>query len=42
LEEAVKTVMNMVPNDMELYRRRLNNYEGINFDFFQPLEILRG
>lgn len=34
--------MNMVPNDMELYRRRLNNWEDVHFDFFQPLEVLRG
>jgi hypothetical protein len=42
LEEAVRTIMNMVPHNMDLWRRRLNGFEGEHFDFFQPMENLRG
>ena len=42
LEESVKTIMNMVPHNLSLWRRRLNGSEGLHFDFFQPMENLRG
>jgi len=32
----------MVPHDLGLWRKRLNNSEGVLYDFFQPLECLRG
>ena len=32
----------MVPQDMNVFRRKLSCTESINFDFFQPLENLRG
>jgi hypothetical protein len=42
LEQSVRTVMNMVPHNMDVFRRVLNNTDHIKFDFFQPLENLRG
>ena len=42
LEESVRTIMNMVPHNMGLWRRRLNNTQDVHFDFFQPMENLNG
>ena len=42
LEQSVRTLMNMVPHNMDVFRRVLNNTDHIKFDFFQPLENLRG
>lgn len=35
-------MMNMVPHDMQTWRTHLDNISGSSFEFFQPLENLRG
>ena len=35
-------MMNIVPLDMKAWRENLDNITGSTFEFFQPLECLRG
>lgn len=42
LEQQVRTIINMVPQDLKTYRNYLDCVEGQTFEFFMPLEMLKG